>query len=87
MLNKRCVNIIKFFSDHPKNVSLKELAEAFDVSERSIRYDIDNINYFLAKNKLNQIEKATKGLFELDETKENIDKIAEILNTSYLFKA
>ena len=46
MLNKRCVNIIKFFSDHPKNVSLKELAEAFDVSERSIRYDIDNINYF-----------------------------------------
>ena len=44
---------------------------------------IDNINYFLAKNKLNQIEKATKGLFELDETKENIDKIAEILNTSF----
>mgnify|MGYP003592160465 FL=1 len=83
MLKKRCVNIIKFFSDHPKNVSLKELAEAFDVSERSIRYDIDNINYFLAKNKLNQIEKATKGLFELDETKENIDKIAEILNTSF----
>lgn len=83
MLNKRCVNIIKFFAEHPKNVSLKELAEAFDVSERSIRYDIDNINYFLAKNKLNQIEKATKGLFELDETKENLDKIAEILNTSF----
>ena len=37
----------------------------------------------MAKNKLNQIEKATKGLFELDETKENIDKIAEILNTSF----
>lgn len=83
MLNQRCVNIIKYFSDHKENVSLKDLSDYFEVSERSIRYDIDNINYFLAKKGLSQIEKVAKGYFELAESSENLEKIAEILNLSF----
>lgn len=83
MLNKRCVDIIKKFSENKKDVLLKDLAEYFGVSERSIRYDIDNINYFLAKKGLNQIEKVAKGYFEVNESDENLNEIIEILNTSF----
>lgn len=83
MLNKRCIDIIKKFSLNKKNVLIKDLAEDFGVSERSIRYDIDNINYFLAKKGLNQIEKVAKGYFEINETDENLNEIIEILNTSF----
>ncbi|TDT66990.1 BglG family transcriptional antiterminator [Hypnocyclicus thermotrophus] len=83
MLNKRCLGIIKYMIDNNKSVSLKEISNIFDVSERSIRYDIDNINYFLAKNGLNQIEKMSKGLFKINETDENLYKIIEILNTRF----
>ncbi len=83
MLNERCISIIKYFSENKENITLKILSDHFGISERSIRYDIDNINYFLAKNGLNQIEKATKGTFELIEIPENINKIIEIFNINF----
>ena len=79
MLNKRCVDIIKKFSENKTDVLLKDLAEYFGVSERSIRYDIDNINYFLAKKGLNQIEKVAKGYFEIDESDENLSEAVAYL--------
>lgn len=83
MLNKRCLGIIKYFIDKGKVASLKEISNEFDVSERSIRYDIDNINYFLAKNGLNQIEKQQKGYFEINEEDENLFEIIDILSTRF----
>ncbi len=47
MLNERCISIIKYFSENKENITLKILSDHFGISERSIRYDIDNINYFV----------------------------------------
>ena len=44
MLNKRCIEIIEYLRMNDYSFLLKELAEKFGVSERSIRYDIENIN-------------------------------------------
>ena len=47
MLNKRCIDIIKYLIDNNLQMSLKDAAIFFNISERSIRYDIENINYHL----------------------------------------
>ncbi len=81
MLNKRCIEIIKYFMSKGKVTSLKEISSKFNISERSIRYDIDNINYFLSKNRLNPIKKQQNGYFEIIEEKEKLFEIINILNT------
>jgi transcriptional antiterminator len=43
-----------------KSSTVKELAKKYNITERSIRYDIDNINYYLYKNGLKEIEKNQK---------------------------
>ncbi len=49
-LNKRQTKILKFLSDKKDYITIKSLAKEFEVSERTIRYDLDNIEY-LFKNK------------------------------------
>lgn len=83
MLNKRCLEIINFLIENNNQVSIKELAETYEISERSIRYDIDNINYFFKRNGLNELEKTSKGIYEIDETKENLTEILEFLNVRF----
>lgn len=83
VLNKRCLDIIKYLIDHEKQISIRELADVYEISERSIRYDIDNINYFLKKNGFRQLNKMSKGIYEIDETKENLTKVIELLNASF----
>lgn len=83
MLNKRCLEIIEYLLENNNTFDLKVMANKFDISERSIRYDMDNINYFFKKNNLNQLEKESKGTYHLDETKENLLEIIEILNIQF----
>lgn len=83
MLNRRCLEIINHLIDNDKKLSIKELAEIYKISERSIRYDIDNINYFFKRNGLNELEKISKGVYEIDESKENLNEILELLNVRF----
>ena len=78
MLNKRCIEIIEYLRENNYSFSLKEIAEKFNISERSIRYDIENINYYLSKFNLNEIEKLSKGIYVL---KEDDNKIQELLKS------
>lgn len=78
MLNKRCIEIIEYLRENKYSFSLKEIAEKFNISERSIRYDIENINYYLNKFNLNEIEKFSKGVYVL---KEDDNKIQELLKS------
>lgn len=59
MLNQRCINILMTLIEE-KSSTVKELAKKYNITERSIRYDIDNINYYLYKNGLKEIEKNQK---------------------------
>ena len=83
MLNKRCVDIIKHLVENENRISIKELAEKFELSERSIRYDIDNINYYFKKNGLNQMEKTSRGTFEIEEEKENLLNLLKLLDSQF----
>lgn len=86
MLNKRCIEIIKYLVDNDLQLSLKEAASFFNISERSIRYDIDNINYHLDKNGCMEIEKLQKGTYSTKESPKNLKLfLEEILHKFYIF--
>lgn len=86
MLNKRCIEIIKYLVDNDLQLSLKEAASFFNISERSIRYDIDNINYHLDKNGYMEIEKLQKGTYSTKESPKNLKLfLEEILHKFYIF--
>lgn len=77
-LNKRCLFIIKKFLEKEK-LEIEELSKIFKVSERTIRYDLENINKVFANKKILLLEKNKKGIFELVfKNKEEIEKILEL---------
>lgn len=82
MLNQRCINILMTLIEE-KSSTVKELAKKYNITERSIRYDIDNINYYLYKNGLKEIEKKSKGILKFDEDKEKTKRLIEILNRRF----
>ena len=49
MLNNREIKILDIFS-LKEEVSIKELKESFNISERMVRYDIEKINFVLGFN-------------------------------------
>lgn len=86
MLNKRCIEIIKYLVDNDLQLSLKEAANFFNISERSIRYDIDNINYHLEKSGYMEVEKLQKGIYSTKESVKNLELfLEEILHRFYVF--
>lgn len=86
MLNKRCIEIIKYLVDNDLQLSLKEAANFFNISERSIRYDIDNINYHLEKGGYMEVEKLQKGIYSTKESVKNLELfLEEILHKFYVF--
>lgn len=66
LLTERNIKILKYIIDSNEAISIKYLAELFNLSERSIRYDIDNINYILQDNQLPVIERSSGGILSLD---------------------
>lgn len=83
MINKRCLEILEYLIENDNTLELKEMALKYDISERSVRYDMDNINYFLKRNDLGQLEKKSKGIYSLDEKKENLKRIIDMLNVKF----
>ena len=61
MLNKRCLEIMDCLIKNNFSISLKDMAEKFEISERSIRYDIENINYYLNRAELMRLRNLPKG--------------------------
>lgn len=83
MLNKRCIELLEYLKNNDCMISLKEVALKFSISERSIRYDIENINYYLTKFQLKEIEKCSKGIYVLNEEKEKIQEVLKKLSTNF----
>lgn len=88
MLNKRCMDIIEYLRKNSYSFTLKEIAEKFCVSERSIRYDIENINYYLSKFQLKEIEKTSKGIYKLEEDDIKVEKLlSDMSKKFYVFSS
>lgn len=74
VINERCINILSVLNE-TNEFTLKRLSENFNVHTRTIRYDIDNINYILKMYKLDTIKKCEKGVFTVNLKNNEINKI------------
>lgn len=50
MINERCTEILLYIIREEKPIKINELSEEFNLSTRTIRYDIDKIDEFLMSN-------------------------------------
>lgn len=60
-MNKRTVSIINELNKIEKNISLADLAKQFEVSQRTIRNDLNAINEILRENRLPELELKSGG--------------------------
>lgn len=51
MLSSRSIRILKFILNQNEKITLKDVAENFEISERTIRYEIEKINEELREKK------------------------------------
>src|SRR5690554_2503987 len=81
MLSNRCRNILMEILKSRDGIKTNHLAGIFDVSERTIRYDLDEIDYFLKANHLPKlIRKAGFGVQYTQDSQERkrlINKLKE----------
>ena len=52
ILNKRQVQITNYLENKQEWATIENIAKAFDVSERTIRNDLDSIELFLKENNI-----------------------------------
>lgn len=82
-LNKRDIKLLEEINNNISPISY--LAEKYSVSERNIRYSIDNINFYLTKMKLSEII-IKKGNLEFAVNDKELDNFIETLNMNmYVF--
>ncbi|MGL4671322.1 MAG: hypothetical protein ACRC4Y_08265 [Cetobacterium sp.] len=74
VINERCINILSVLNE-ANGFTLKKLSENFNVHIRTIRYDIDNINYILKSYKLDQIKKTDGGGLQVNLKSNDLNKI------------
>lgn len=79
MLNKRCRSILLEIIKQPKTTD--ELAHLYHVSNRSIRNDLNEINYFLKQNQFTEIKKNSDKRWLLSSNAHTEKIIFEIVNT------
>ncbi len=80
MLTERGLKILQILIESDAPVYISHLADTFNLTERSIRYDIKNINDVLVSSQLPKIRKTNKGTFELIN-KSEIKKFLNSLDT------
>jgi mannitol operon transcriptional antiterminator len=78
-LTSRQTNIIKTLIEQPRPISIEGLSKQFNVSERTIRYDLKDIEYWLNLKKLNLIKKPNVGVW-VDLNGKDRNSIKEELN-------
>jgi len=83
MLNKRSVEILTGLIEGEGVLYLDKLASEYNLSKRSIRYDIDNINYFLKVNGFKELKKIYKGNYRLEVSTGNLKDIKKLIKTKY----
>ena len=82
-LNRRDIKLLEKINNNIFPIS--SLAEKYSVSERNIRYSIDNINFYLRKMELPEIV-IKKGNLEFSINDKELDSFIEALNMNiYVF--
>lgn len=87
-MNKRSREILSQLitkTEYSQTLSIQNLVDMFEVSSRTIRYDINQINDYLMQNHLNPLKLGRRGVIE---THQDIKKARELLKEEgfYSFK-
>ena len=65
-INSRLLKIVNFlYHNNPTNI--KEIARSLDISERAVRYEIDNFNFILEMNNVPGVKKLPMGTLKIDK--------------------
>lgn len=84
MISQKNLNILTYLLDMSSKrqfASVEELAERFYVSNRTIRYDLEKIDYYLNRKGLAKLERDRKNGIFLDAPPEKIDELRKELLT------
>ena len=83
MLNSREIEILEILIQNPE-INIDYLCEYFDISKRTIQYNISNINYYLFKSDLSKINiKDNRFIVQIKEIERFID---DLKNSNYISK-
>ena len=81
-INNRLLNILNFLEKNYET-SIKEISSCLNISERSVRYEIENLNFLLDLNDLPLVEKGSKGslIFNKELKNKNLSSFLNDINT------
>jgi mannitol operon transcriptional antiterminator len=65
-INSRLLKIINFLNQN-NSTNIKTIARSLDISERAVRYEIDNLNFILEMNGIPEVEKLPMGAIKVSE--------------------
>ena len=85
VLTRREVQILNVLITLNREIDMEFLAEEFSVSLRTIRYNIENLNYYLKMYKFPIIEKSLKGKLSLKGEVLLRDFLKEIESKDYKY--
>lgn len=78
--NQRLLELIYFFEKNPQT-SIKEIQQQIGISENAVRYEIENLNYYLTIMKLPEIQKENNG--QIFSNVENFESVYQLLEEIY----
>lgn len=79
-LKERCTQILYKLISSPAYTKISELAEEFGVSQRTIRYDLDKIDYYLKHNGLPQLVRKPNSGIQFNGTSEQRNKVLKLIS-------
>ena len=66
-INSRLLKIVNFLY-HNNSTNIKEMARSLEISERAVRYEIENLNFILKMNGAPGVEKLPMGTLKIDKS-------------------
>ena len=85
-ITQRCLKILKLICDRKGPVTIKQIADSLEVSERTARYDLSLLHDWLAENDLTLMSVPKIGSYFEDCEKERVlERVAQFDNESHSF--
>ena len=84
MINERCAQILYYIIDEQKPVKLSIFSKKFNLSLRTIRYDIEKIDDFLLINELTPLERDSKLGISYMVNADHIEKLKMLISNKEL---
>jgi transcriptional antiterminator/mannitol/fructose-specific phosphotransferase system IIA component (Ntr-type) len=79
MLNSRCSNILKWIINSSSPIVIRDIANKFNISSRTIRYDLDKINEYLKEIGSKELTRKTNEGISIDLSEEEIKRILNLI--------